>query len=131
MQELIQSGGSSGSIPKFRSVEPSTSATMVKPSGDVVHLKLSQIDVRVMEYWRSPKSGGRYPSHWRIKLPSFRLEIEITSLVRSQEIFKEGSTRIIYWEGAVAGKGISSGRSITCEGYVELTGYARVLDRLF
>lgn len=48
-----------------------------------------------------------------------------------QELKTSNSTRIIYWEGAVAGKGVSAGRQVTCEGYVELTGYAGKLGGLF
>ena len=57
--------------------------------------------------------------------------MEISSLVPSQELLTEGSTGLIYWEGAVAGKGTSGGKPITCEGYVELTGYAGSLGGLF
>jgi predicted secreted hydrolase len=64
-------------------------------------------------------------------VPSARIEIEIASLVPSQELLTEGSTGVIYWEGAVAGKGTSAGRSVTSEGYVELTEYAGSLGGLF
>jgi predicted secreted hydrolase len=116
---------------KDGSVEPSSSGTLVNRSGDPTHLKLSDINVEVLDYWKSPKSGGRYPSRWKMKVPSARIEMEISSPVPSQELLTEGSTGVIYWEGAVAGKGTSSGRPITCEGYVELTGYAGSLGGLF
>lgn len=116
---------------KDGSVEPSSSGTLVKRSGDGIHLKLSDIQVEVLGYWKSPKSGGRYPSRWRIKVPSARIEMEIGSLVPSQELLTEGSTGVIYWEGVVGGKGTSVGNSIICNGYVELTGYAGSLGGLF
>jgi len=116
---------------KDGTVEPSSSGTLVTRSGDSVHLKFPDINVEVVDYWKSPKSGGRYPSRWRMKVPSARIEMEISSLVPSQELLTEGSTGVIYWEGAVAGKGTSAGKPITCEGYVELTGYARGLGGLF
>lgn len=116
---------------KDGSMEPSSSGTLVKPSGHTLHLKLSDINLEVLDYWKSPKSGGRYPSRWRMKVPSAGIELELTSLVASQELLTEGSTGVIYWEGAVAGKGTSGGRPITCEGYVELTGYAGSLGGLF
>ncbi len=116
---------------KDGSMEPSSSGTLVKPSGHTLHLKLSDINLEVLDYWKSPKSGGRYPSRWRMKVPSGGIELELTSLVASQELLTEGSTGVIYWEGAVAGKGTSGGRPITCEGYVELTGYAGSLGGLF
>jgi len=116
---------------KDGSVEPFSSGTLVKRSGDAIHLKLTDIQVEVLGYWKSPKSGGRYPSRWKIKVPSVRIEMEIGSLVPNQELLTEGSTGVIYWEGAVAGKGTSAGRSINSEGYVELTGYAGSLGGLF
>jgi len=116
---------------KDGSVEPSSSGTLINRSGDPTHLKLSDINVEVLDYWKSPRSGGRYPSRWKMKVPSARIEMEISSLVPSQELLTEGSTGVIYWEGAVAGKGTSSGRPITAEGYVELTGYAGSLGGLF
>ncbi len=116
---------------KDGTIEPSSSGTLVKRSGESVHLKLSDIHVEVLDTWKSPKSGGRYPSRWRIKVPFTNIEIELSALVPSQELLTEGSTGITYWEGAVAGKGVSGGRPITCEGYVELTGYAGGLGGIF
>lgn len=116
---------------KDGTTEPSSSGTLVKRSGDSIHLKLSDIDLEVLDYWKSPKSGGRYPSRWRMKVPSAGIELELSSLVPSQELVTEGSTGVIYWEGAVTGKGTTAGSPITCEGYVELTGYAGSLGGLF
>jgi predicted secreted hydrolase len=116
---------------KDGTVEPSSSGTLVTRLGDSVHLNLSDINVDVVDHWKSPKSGGRYPSRWRLKVPIAKIEIEISALVPSQELLTEGSTGVIYWEGAIAGKGTSAGRPVTCEGYVELTGYAGSLGGLF
>jgi predicted secreted hydrolase len=66
-----------------------------------------------------------------MKVPSAKIELEMSALVPSQELLTGGSTGVTYWEGAVAGKGILAGKPITCEGYVELTGYARGLGGLF
>ncbi len=109
---------------KDGSVEPSSSGTLVSSAGKSTHLKLSDIEIEVLDFWRSPRSGGRYPSRWKIKIPSFKIEIELAPLVPSQELMTTGSTGVTYWEGAVAGRGTSNGKPITCEGYVELTGYA-------
>ena len=48
-----------------------------------------------------------------------------------QELVTEGSTGVVYWEGAVDGKGRSRGQEVTCEGYVEMTGYAGSLAGSF
>jgi predicted secreted hydrolase len=116
---------------KDGTAEPSSSGTLAARSGDTVHLKLSDIHVEVADYWKSPKSGGKYPSRWRLKVPKARIDLEISSLVPAQELLTGGSTGVIYWEGAIAGKGTSADRPITCEGYVELTGYAGSLGGIF
>jgi predicted secreted hydrolase len=69
----------------------------------------------VLERWRSP-SGGEYPSRWRVRVPSARIDVEVAPLVADQEL----RLSVHYWEGAVrvASEGRAFGR-----GYVELTGY--------
>ncbi|MDO9210630.1 MAG: lipocalin family protein [Deltaproteobacteria bacterium] len=52
-------------------------------------------------------------------------------ILADQELNTGGSTGVIYWEGAVAGGGTSGGLKVSCEGYVELTGYAGSLGGLF
>jgi predicted secreted hydrolase len=116
---------------KDGTVEPSSSGTLVTRSGGTFHLKLSGINAEAVDHWKSPRSGGYYPSRWRIRIPSAGIEMEISPLVSSQELLTQDSTGLIYWEGAVAGKGTADGKPITCEGYVELTGYAGSLGGLF
>ena len=111
--------------------EPSSSGTLVTRSGSSIHLKLSEVNVEILDFWKSPKSGGNYPSRWKVKVPMAKIDLEVAPLVASQELLTEGSTGVTYWEGAVAGKGTSAGKPITCEGYVELTGYAGSLGGLF
>jgi predicted secreted hydrolase len=113
------------------SVEPTSSGTLVSPNGKVLPLKLSEIAVEVLERWKSPKSGGRYPNRWKIRVPSAGIDILLSTLVSGQELVTEGSTGVVYWEGAVEGKGRSEGKEIRCEGYVEMTGYAKALAGLF
>jgi len=95
---------------KDGTVEPSSSGTLVTRSGGSIHLKLSEIGVEVLDFWKSPKSGGKYPSRWKVSIPAAKIELEINPLVASQELLTEGSTGVTYWEGAVAGKGTSAGK---------------------
>jgi len=116
---------------KDGSVEPASSGTLVFADGSSRHLKLSDLTVTVLERWKSPRSKGEYPSRWRIRVPSAKIDLSITPLVADQELQTEGSTGITYWEGAIAGQGVSGGREVTCEGYAELTGYAGSLGGIF
>ena len=113
------------------SVELASSGTLVSPAGKARDLPYSEIRVEVLDYWRSLKSGGKYPSRWRIRVPSAKVDVVVAPLVPQQELITEGSSGVIYWEGAVEGKGQSAGKEIACEGYVELTGYAGSLGGLF
>jgi predicted secreted hydrolase len=114
-----------------KAINPESSGTLVEPDGTAEHLQLSDISVAVQEQWKSPKSGGRYPSTWRIVIPAKQLDMLVKPLVADQELDTRQSTGIIYWEGAVAGQGTSGGRAVQCEGYVELTGYAGSLGGIF
>src|SRR5262249_55543061 len=69
--------------------------------------------------WRSPRSGGRYPSGWRLEGPSPGLGLTITPYVAPPEL----SLSTLYWVGAVKIESTSGGVPIGGSGYVELTGY--------
>lgn len=112
-------------------VEPASSGTLVAADGTSSHLKLSDFQVSVLDRWKSPRSKGEYPSRWRIQVPSGGIDLILSPLVADQELITEGSTGVTYWEGAVAGKGVSGEKQLSCEGYVELTGYAGSLGGLF
>jgi len=116
---------------KDGSVEPASSGTWVDPAGKGKKLALSEIRVQVLNHWKSPKSGGRYPGRWKISVPSVGMEVLFAPLVADQELTTEGSTGVTYWEGAVEGKGRSGGKEVTCKGYVEMTGYAGPIGGLF
>ena len=116
---------------KDGSTEPASSGTLVASDGTSRHLRLSDLKVSVLDRWKSPRSKGEYPSRWRIQVPAEKIDLTLAPWIADQELNTEASTGIIYWEGAVAGKGVSGGREVSCEGYVELTGYAGSLGGLF
>lgn len=116
---------------KDGSVEMESSGTLVERDGTSRHLNRSDIETTVLSYWKSEKSGGRYPAGWRIRVPAAAIDITVSPLVADQEMITTASTGITYWEGAVAGKATSLGKEVTVEGYVELTGYAGILGGVF
>ena len=61
----------------------------------------------------------RYPSRWRLTIPTADLSLEITPRLAAQELIV--GTR--YWEGAVRAQGVAGGRPVSGRGYVELVGY--------
>ncbi len=116
---------------KDGSVEPASSGTLVAADGSWDHLSAGEFEVRATGTWDSPASGATYPSGWRIRVPRADLEIDVTPLVRDQELATEATAGITYWEGAVRLEGRSAGRPVTGAGYVELTGYAGSLGNIF
>jgi predicted secreted hydrolase len=113
------------------STNPESSGTIVEPEGTSRHLTLTAVSVTVLDRWKSSKSAGIYPCRWRIAIPSEQIDITVSPLVADQELDTKQTTGIIYWEGAVAGQGVSRGKKIDCAGYVELTGYAGSLGNIF
>ncbi len=116
---------------KDGSIEPASSGTLVEADGKASHLRLAEISVKVLGHWKSPRSGGRYPGRWQIRIPSAGIDLTMTPPLADQELVTKGSTGVIYWEGAISGQGTSRNRSVTCQGYAELTGYAGSLGGLF
>ncbi len=70
--------------------------------------------------WKSPKSGRKYPSKWRINIPKLALSLEGQPLMLNQEL----DISTIYWEGAVGFRGEMKGKPVEAKGYIEMTGYA-------
>ena len=50
-------------------LEPASSGTLVEPGGRAVHLPLASFSFGALGTWTSPRSGARYPSGWRIRVP--------------------------------------------------------------
>ena len=100
-------------------VDPTSGGTLVSKSGVVTKLTVDEVEVEVLGYWRSPIDEVKYPSGWRVKIPSLDLSLIVEPVLLNQEL--QGAFR--YWEGAVRCSTEASGDSENCWGYVELTGY--------
>jgi predicted secreted hydrolase len=104
---------------ELRGKEAFSSGTYIDASGHAMHLKSSDFAVQPLEYWTSPKTGARYPVHWRVAVPGLKISVECTAAVPDQELIAKNKNAPTYWEGAVRYSGSVSG-----VGYLELTGYA-------
>jgi predicted secreted hydrolase len=111
--------------------EATSSGTLVEPGGRTAHLKYEDISLKILDRWRSPRSGGDYPCRWRLAVPGAGIDLTARPLLAGQELLTSSLPDLIYWEGAVAGEGTSGGRRVACEGYAELTGYAGNLGGIF
>jgi predicted secreted hydrolase len=101
-------------------VDPLSSGTLVAADGTTTRLKPEDIQVEATGHWRSPVTGGDYPSGWRVTVPSAGLSLELVPYIQDQEM----RLSYTYWEGAVKVAGSTAGKPVTGNGYVELTGYA-------
>ncbi|HSD28914.1 MAG TPA: lipocalin-like domain-containing protein [Vicinamibacteria bacterium] len=108
------------------SVEPVSGGTLVEREGRARRLRLEDVSVDALDHWTSPESGGRYPSLWRVRVPSAGLDLLVEPRLDDQEM----RTSFVYWEGAVRVSGSSPAAS-SGQGYVELTGYARSMQGVF
>ena len=89
-------------------------------SADGMVRTIDDIEMTPQGTWKSSHTGGLYPSAWRLKIPSIGLSLSVTPKLADQELLL---APFAYWEGAVRGEGMSSGKPVTAEGYFEMTGY--------
>jgi len=107
---------------------PESAGTLVKADGEAVPLSREDFRLEVGGRWRSPRSGARYPSRWRLRIPSAGIDLAIEAALADQEMRTPGTTGVTYWEGSLRMKGLSGGRPVEGRGYGELTGYDRPFD---
>jgi predicted secreted hydrolase len=100
------------------SVDPVSAGTLVTAQGEVRRLSNDDVHIEILDRWES-RSGVRYPSRWRLRIPQQGLELTITPYLADQEL----NLSVHYWEGAVRIEGTSRGQPIQGSGYTELTGY--------
>jgi len=102
-----------------------SAGTLSGRDGSFRSLSAGDVGIETLDHWESPSSGARYPSRWKLRVPSEGIELEIVPRVADQEL----RTYVRYWEGAVSVTGNSRGKPVEGEGYVELTGYGETAGR--
>ncbi len=103
-------------------ITPQSSGSLIEPDGSVRNLPLGSFAIAATGTWRSPHTGGTYPSGWRVRVAAAGIDVVLAPTVRDQELAST-STGVSYWEGAVDVRDAAGGR-LAGVGYVELTGYA-------
>jgi predicted secreted hydrolase len=110
-------------------MDPYSSGTIIFPDGRSEHLPLKEFQIDSLNRWKSPKSKATYPSRWKIKVPSYGMELNLFPTIKDQELITKASTRVTYWEGSVRVEGKYQGHPIKGRGYAELTGYAKPFNK--
>ncbi|RYZ88769.1 MAG: carotenoid 1,2-hydratase [Proteobacteria bacterium] len=106
-------------------VEPLSSGTLVERDGRTRHLKLSDFRLTPVSQ-TTTASGARYPTSWRIEVPSLGLSLVSIPALADQELRPlRSGVDLTYWEGLISLKGTSRGKAIAGRGYLELTGYKK------
>jgi predicted secreted hydrolase len=102
------------------SADPASSGSLIEQDGTVRPLAAADLSLQVRDHWTSPRTGARYPSRWRLRVPAQSLDLDLRPLLADQEL----AVAFRYWEGAIEISGVSAGTPLQGRGYVELTGYA-------
>jgi predicted secreted hydrolase len=97
-----------------------SAGTWIEPSGVAHALRDQDVAIDVIGHWINA-GGVRYPSAWRIRVPSLALVASVHPVLADQEL----KVKPQYWEGAVDVSGMRSGARLAGRGYVELVGYDR------
>lgn len=115
---ITESRGSDGEI-----VE--TYGTHMSPSGEVSDLRADSdgIELVAVDEWRSPDTGGIYPSGWALNVDSLGLDLELVPVILDQEVEGGLPAASTYWEGKVRVEGTQFDKPIEGDAYVELLGY--------
>ena len=102
-----------------------TYGTYMDPDGAVTHLSYAadSIDVKVLDHWVSPSTGGVYPSGWELTVGSIGINLVLTPLMVNQEVLGSLPKASTYWEGKVNVEGQLKGENVFGDAYVELSGY--------
>jgi predicted secreted hydrolase len=109
---------------KDGSPDPHSNGTLVQADTENKHLLLSDFQIDILDWWKSPKSAAKYPSKWKVSVPAEEIELQVIPVFYNQELITNRSSRVTYWEGAVEIAGSAHNKPIAGVGYVEMTGYA-------
>lgn len=105
-------------------VDPASSGTFIAADGASTHLSRDAFQLTPLAWWKSAKTGARYPVRWRVFIPSLALDVEVSTPLENQEL---ALAPIAYWEGAIRAAGHRDQKRVQARGYLELTGYNGIL----
>jgi predicted secreted hydrolase len=93
-----------------------SAGSIVDPNGSTMKLSIQDVVIEPVSWFESADGVARYPSRWRLRVPSQNIDVTLTPRVDDQEL----RVTVRYWEGAVRIEGAIGG-----SGFVEMTGYRR------
>jgi predicted secreted hydrolase len=96
-----------------------SSGTLVENDGTSRPLGADDVALEPRGAFTSPRSRTTYPAGFRVRVPTFSLDLQVIPDLADQEL----DLTFRYWEGAVRIVGTGTGRPVQGTGYLELTGY--------
>ncbi|GAC1541550.1 MAG: lipocalin-like domain-containing protein [Candidatus Velthaea sp.] len=111
---------------KDGSITPQSSGSLIERDGRVTYLHLRDFITEGTGSWKSPHTGGTYPSGWHVRVPRANVDLVLLPTVLDQELSNTAGG-VSYWEGSVdiTDAATHQPRGV---GYVELTGYAGAIS---
>ena len=109
-------------------VSPQSGATWVSKTGQVIRFTAKELELKVLNRWKSAQSGVNYPSAWELKVPALKLTLRVTPALAEQELYFSKQRALSYWEGANLVTGTRGQTPVQGRAYVELAGYAETLN---
>jgi predicted secreted hydrolase len=111
---------------KDGSIDPYSSGSYVDASGKSQFLSAKDFAMEpataATDSWTSPATKATYPVRWHVSIPRFKLELDVTTPLRNQELASKFGTT--YWEGAIDLVGARDQSPLSGVGYLEMVGYA-------
>lgn len=98
--------------------DPTSAGSLTDARGRAVPFRRESVALTPRGEWQSPRSGARYPTAWRLAVPTHGLDLELIPLLADQEL----DVSFRYWEGAVEVRDART-RTPLGRGYIEMTGY--------
>ena len=111
---------------KGGSIDPFSSGTYVDAAGKTTHLTQKDFTLRPLgETWASDSNRAVYPIHWQVSVPSLKVNVDITTRLKQQELAGKTVLSPSYWEGAIRIAGTRNALPLAGVGYLEMSGYDR------
>jgi predicted secreted hydrolase len=104
-------------------IDPYSSGSYVDANGKSQFLSSRDFQMTpAADNWTSPSTRAAYPIRWHVSIPRLKLELDVTTPLKSQELAGRFGTS--YWEGAIDVAGARDQSPLRGVGYLEMTGYA-------
>lgn len=105
-------------------LDPYSAGTFIDARGKATHFRSRDFTMQPLaDTWTSPATHAKYPTAWKIDVPSLGIELRTQTKLANQELAASGGFVPSYWEGAIFVDGNRGTSSLKGVGYLEMTGY--------